>query len=588
MRLELIATLNRLVDHTEEIFLRLARQCPQLLSEMSAGLNRSGELLQAVERGQEDGSDQTSGIAAEIAAARRQIQDGSDQFVRMQQADDQFFDQLDGAIQRLSDLESQIAEIKEDSIEMELVSLNAMTVALKAGPAGLAFSYITEELKRLSAQTIELTDEITRRGERLRTAFGAFRESLHETRDFQSRLFAGLREKLTASFDELNEGISSVAQTMSGIRGRSMQVETPLRAIMEEIQSQDIIKQSVEHVVISLNEVRELEGIESVEHKLDELAFFCQLPDLCGNVLDDVSESIRRSLTLFRQQADAARAIIAEVEQQREEFIASLSRDDQTDSMRARFAGASTLLESLLQDIDTSIQKKRGIAEQSASLMREVRAMEEDFHSFAGLITRFHSVDIASRIEVSKQEVLQRMSGTVEQMTTLTQKIDTDVDTALAITKDFIQSVSGSISNYQAVAMDEERFVLDFSASMRTRYQTLFAANSEFSEALAGFSLFTRRFLSLFTETAEDVLRLEQLIEDITRVKETLAEIKTAAERRMEPLLQEVGRSEWSVGSERLQRMIERFTIFTHKKHAGELGGFSVEQGAESGEITFF
>lgn len=586
MRLELIATLNRLIDHTEEIFLRLAQQCPQLLSEMNAGLQRSGELVQAVERDERD--DDTPGIAAEIAAARRTIEEGGDQFDRMQQTDAQFFTQLDGAIQRLSDLERQIAEIKEDSIEMELVSLNAMTVALKAGPAGLAFSYITEELKRLSAQTIDLTDEITRRGERLRTAFAAFRESLHDARDFQQRLFAGLREKLSDSFDELRDGISTVAQTMSDIRGRSMQVETPLRTIMEEIQSQDIIKQSVDHVIISLNEVRELESIESVEHKLDELAFFRQLPDLCGNVLDDVGDSIRRSLELFRRQADSARSIITEVEKQRDEFIASLTRKDQQDSLRSGFAGASALLESLLQDLDTSLKKKRGIAEQSASLMRDVRTLEEDFRSFADLITRFHSVDIASRIEVSKQEVLQRMSGTVEQMTTLTQKIDSDVDAALAITKDFILSVSGSISSYQTVAADEERFVLDFSASMRTRYQTLFAANSEFSDALGGFSLFTKRFLSLFTETAADVRRLEQLIEDIARVKQKLAEIKVAAERQMEPLLREVGRSEWSVGSERLQRMIERFTIFTHKKRAGELGGFVVEQGADSGEFTLF
>jgi hypothetical protein len=34
--------------------------------------------------------------------------------------------------------------------------------------------------------------------------------------------------------------------------------------------------------------------------------------------------------------------------------------------------------------------------------------------------------------------------------------------------------------------------------------------------------------------------------------------------------------------------MVERFTIFTHKKAAGEIGRFDVETGVEAGEITLF
>jgi hypothetical protein len=45
---------------------------------------------------------------------------------------------------------------------------------------------------------------------------------------------------------------------------------------------------------------------------------------------------------------------------------------------------------------------------------------------------------------------------------------------------------------------------------------------------------------------------------------------------------------EASIRSERLRAMIDRFTIFTHKKTAGEIGRFDVEEGAESGEITLF
>ncbi len=588
MRDELINTLNRLVEHTEEIFLRLAQQCPQLLTEMTAGLTRSAELARSVQGHHSHTEDSGGGIAAEISTTRRMISEGSDTFARMHQTDDQLFEQLDGGIRRLSDLERQIAEIKEDSIEMELVSLNAMTVALKAGRSGLAFSYITEELKRLSAQTISLTEDITERGERLRGAFVEFRGSLSEAKRFQDELFSGFRQKLADSFDKLHHGIQTVAATMSSIRESSMKVEEPLRAIMEEIQIQDIIKQSVEHVIISLNQVHDIDELDSRQAMLDELAFFKQLPELCSNVLDDVRSDIRRSLTLFQQQASEAQSIIADVEQQRDQFVSSLLSDNSPQSLQTVFRNASSLLESLLEDLATSQRKKQQIADQSAALMKDVRVLEEDFRAFGNLITRFHSIDIASRIEVSKQEVLQRMGGTVEQMTELTGKIDRDVESALGITKEFIESVSRTISEFQSVAQQEERFVSDFCVSIQKQYQTLFQANNQFSDSLSGYSLFTRRFLSLFTQTHADLERLQQLIDDIELIKHKLSEITSAAEVRMRPLLQEIGQEQWSIGSERLQKMIQRFTIFTHKKKAGELGGFAVEQGAESGDVTLF
>ncbi len=586
MRDDLVSTLGRLVDHTEEIFLRLAEQCPALLSEMNTSLDRSNQLAVGVTR--RSSSEVRTGIAAEIGRTHDLIAEGSTTFAQMHDTDDRQLGELDAAIQRLTDLEGLIFEIKEDSIEMELVSLNAMTVALKAGNAGLAFSYITEELKRLSSQTISLTDEITRRGERLRSTFSEFRESLAETRRSQNELFMDFREKLASGFATLRTGIDEVARTMLTIRERSMEVREPINAIMQEIQIQDIIKQSVGHVTISLRELNEVAETHSNEELLDELAFFKQLPDLCTAVLDDVAENIKRSLTLFRQQSDEAKAIVEDVETRRANFLDSLFSERDEHSIRSAFQRSSTLLQSLLADLDTSLRQKKRVAEQSTSLMKEVRLVEEDFHRFGEIISRFHNIDIASRIEVAKQVVLQRMSGTVEQMTSLTHKIDHDVDQALAVTKQFIDSVGRAVSGFQMASKQEERFIGEFSTSMSAQYEKLFAANTEFSEALSGFSLFTGRFLTLFTKTNEDLERLHRLVDEIERIKEQLQEIKREADRRMQPILRAMGETDWDIGNSRLQQMIERFTIFTHKKHAGQLGGFVVEDGVDSGEITFF
>ena len=82
-----------------------------------------------------------------------------------------------------------INNIKEGSIEMELISLNAMTVALKSGTAGKAFSFITDELKKLSAQTIKLTDQLTINGKHQLTLFEKFGKKIEFVCRYSARAF---------------------------------------------------------------------------------------------------------------------------------------------------------------------------------------------------------------------------------------------------------------------------------------------------------------------------------------------------------------------------------------------------------------
>ncbi|MFP4407530.1 MAG: hypothetical protein ACLFPW_03325, partial [Spirochaetaceae bacterium] len=82
--------------------------------------------------------------------------------------------------------------------------------------------------------------------------------------------------------------------------------------------------------------------------------------------------------------------------------------------------------------------------------------------------------------------------------------------------------------------------------------------------------------------------RLEELGRQIEEIEDELSRVEESARNQMEPLLEEVGLESWEIQSERLQSMIDRFTIFTHKQRAGALAGIEVETGATSGELTLF
>jgi hypothetical protein len=588
MRDDIIDRLNLLVRHTEEIYLNLARTFPELLKEMEKSIAGSSGFVEEFRGTGKGGKGKSDGLNATIKKTKEIIDFAGRSFSEIQEKDNLLFTSIEKGIQKLSALDSFIARIHEDSEEMELISLNAMTVALKAGSAGRAFSYITEELKRLSSSTIGLTEDLTRHGKQLLSIFHVFQGLLGEAKGFQENLYTGMQSRLRSSFDDLSLGMDRMIQALSDLIDRSTSVREPLMIIMEEIQLQDIIRQSVDHVIISLMEFKEISDFGSAEELLDELSFFNSLPDLCILLLDDVKKKIQGSIRVFHDKSEEAREIIASLETERQNYIRTLQDNSAAGSLAYLFENSSTALKDLLNDLSVSIRYKERITSDSRQLTGEVSKLERTFKIFETIVSRFHSVDIASRIEVAKQEILRKMTDTVEEMTALTARIENDVKDSLKATKEFINTISASVNDYAGVFQKEEEMVRNFESSIRESYEILFQSRETVNDSIAGFSLFTGKFVSRFTESRKQLDMLSLLLEDIEMLKGKLREIKHLSELEMETILARLGKKEWSIENKKLQEIIKRFTIFTHKRTAGDLGGFAVESGVESGDITLF
>ncbi len=584
LRDQIIDTLKGFVSETERVFLGLGETFPKLMQEMEHSLNRSESTIANL--GTTKAGEAT--VGALVEETRRTLENSTNKLAAMHEEDEAFYQKLREAIENLSSLEEHISAIRHDSEDMELISLNAMTVALKAGSAGRAFSYITEELKRLSARTIELSDEITRRGQQLLQDFQEFRSTIDEVRSFEDELFTRLRQELFSSFEKLQSATGELTEGMKGLQDQSSSIRKPVRSIMESVQLQDIIRQSVDHVIISLEGLQDTGEVGSAEQRLDELSFVALVPDLCTEVLTDVKGQLQESLQQLRGHIGQAKELTDSFEEKRQEYLQQTRDPEIPGSMAAQRKAALHLLDRVLSDVDRMMELKERISRRSVQLMRDINQLEGDFKSFSTLINRFHSIDIASRIEVAKQEVLQQMSDTVGEMTQLTRKIEHDVEISLTSTQGFIDNVSSAVEHFRGLFNQEEAIVLTFRSEIQNRYEQL---NSEFEEIASfvqGFSLFTNRFFDLFEQSEGELSRLEDLGRQIEEIENELTRVKESARKQMQPLLEELGLESWEIQSERLQSMIDRFTIFTHKQRAGALAGIEVETGATSGELTLF
>ncbi|HAE21943.1 MAG TPA: hypothetical protein DCG47_06415, partial [Spirochaetaceae bacterium] len=197
-----IKTIERV---TESIYLKLGKLFPAIKSGVDQSAQLAEDAIRAVlfaHRG---------GASAELAKRRSEdfLEDATFFFDKASQTESGFLNAIEASIENLSQLDDIIDRIRADSEEMEIVSLNAMTVALKSGAAGRAFSVITDELKRLSGRTIQHANDLSRSGSSLMEELAALQFALSELTEKQNAFFSAVRETLEHGFRELDEAVDS-------------------------------------------------------------------------------------------------------------------------------------------------------------------------------------------------------------------------------------------------------------------------------------------------------------------------------------------------------------------------------------------
>jgi len=590
LRNELIASLQSIESETGTVFLGLAETLPALVKEMNKSLERSEATLGCMSDADGSGCTDDLDVGALVRDTRAVMDGGSQEFRKLSNGYTTLFTDLQENIGTLETIAASIATIKLDSEDMEIVSLNAMTVALKAGTAGRAFSYITEELKRLATRTIALSEQISGRGSELISSFRDFESTLQEARSFQSQLFDNFQSRIGQSFDEFQLAVETTLAGLQELRERSVDLKKPINGMMEAIQLQDLIRQSIDHIILALEAIKPEEELQDDETLLDELSFLRSIPELAAALIDDVANQIDESVNTFLQLTNDAESRLEALERDRTEFINGRihlhnGRDVDLEEV---FETAALLMNDLLRDLEANITNKASLVERSTTITTNVEQLEEQFKQFDTLVTRFHNVDIASRIEVAKQETLRQMGTSSEQMTRLTAQIERDVDESLSTTRAFIASTDAIVARYREQYKHEAAFVSRFTKDLKEAHDALTEGRVRVTETVAGFSLFTEGFYRVFSSNTENGHRLSQLADSIRGLKAELTAMEEAIEDRYNQTLADRGIKEWEISSDRLKEIIERFTIFAHKKHAGDIAGFEVNDGVEAGDITLF
>jgi methyl-accepting chemotaxis protein len=495
---------------------------------------------------------------------------------------------LEAQLVALAALDSGISAIREDSVLMELISLNALVIAAKAGTAGRAFSCITAELKLLSNQTMELTDRIASEADSLDQVFSEFKVNLGSLGVAEVEGFRAFLGRIREKFAVLNQAADRVLGGLSAIRARSLEVKAPLVRVIVEMQNQDRIRQSIDHVLLSLREFHPAEDAGDLASQLDELSFLEILPDLSALVLDEVQSQIKTDRDVFQQNLSTAKSLIHTLENEHRSFLAEHLVTQKDGTLEHTFQAVQGLLVTYAAEAGALVRTRAHSFHKSSALQKKTDALGSALRSFAPLTARFRNIDLASRIQVARHAALHLMQANATEMNRLTQKIERDVQESLGITGTFFTTVASLFSSYrdqsQRRALQDDAFL----GELGTTVTSMVSAKDWLRKTIDDSRVFTGRFVDQFAQTEADLATLDQLLVLIGAQKSKLGAIKAQVSASKARLMADHGVAQWSLGSEKLKAMVSHFTIFTHKKFAADLGQFELEQSVESGDVTLF
>ncbi len=593
---KLRSRLRTFISDSERLFLNYGEKYPAFVREMKLSLDRSGEEAATL-----SGTDVRAGstvrkgeVSVEMILSdlfleiKKVIAESVENFQNLHVRDAALFDSLSRGMNTLAGLDTIIARIKDDSIEMELISLNAMTVALKSGHAGKAFSVITDELKRLSSRTIALTDQLTGDEKSILESFRKYRAEVERLEHFQTDFFAGLDERIQTEFDNLETDIHALSSEVSTLVSSSREVETPVRDIMETVQVHDIVRQSLNHVGLALDELEPVSNAcsDRQDADTDDMIFMRQLASLSLTMLASVRTELATAIGRFTDRSGQILHIVESGEKCRRDLLdGSFGADDSGRASRS-FSRAVGTLSSVSNQVASYMRTKESISSNGKTLAETVGSLDIRFKEFSKILNRFRTIDVASRIEVAKQSVLGSMSDTVVEMSALTDRIGGDVDEAVLTTRGFIEETRASMLSYSAVSGNETDIVERAGERLFEAVRRLEQLKESIKSSARNFTLFTPEFIGMLEDTSREIRSMDALQSGLDEIMAEFEKYRQSCEDCL--VRRGLSPQDEGVHSERFREIIERFTIYTHKRAAADLGGFQVETGASLGEVTFF
>lgn len=567
---ETISRINEISSKSEQIFLQLGNLFPSLLN------RDGGTSLQALRKmfSKLHDSDENSKGKEKVL-----LTDYAGKYGPL-------FNQLNEKIEDLSKLDKMIAEIKEDSEQMELIALNAMVISIKSGEKGQAFSRITENLQRLSNDMFLFSDKLSDEESQLLSHINTLKDIFSGILDAQKTL----SEKGTVGSSDVRNFISEVSTPVEIIETAINSVYPPIQKAMEGLQLQDMIRQALDHVQKCVQEINKQSTSTDNEEELDCVTFNISLYQLCEEVLKDIDNYVKESISSFDKNWMKVIDILDAVENYRLDFESKFLSESSisSENIEKKLNSIIDNYQEMMGDFNNYHLVQKDLLHTCQNITERARIIYAVFDNLRPVMSRLHHVRILQQIEVAKNDAIKSVQDSVTDMDNLISSANQSLDTMQALLEAFIADTSTMLTTFTTSISKDNNNMVSLRTDKNRFFEELKYGKNELTAIIQNFTVFPDGFQQKCVTVQQNLQDLKQLSSKLESLVDEMRKSESDLTVRKNALMSEKGLSNWQIKNNKFSELINRFTITAHKEAAGKIGGFNIEKGTASGEVTFF
>jgi hypothetical protein len=512
-------------------------------------------------------------------------------FAEYNERNSRLFERLNERMSALDRINERVSAIHSDSEELEIISLNAMVISIKSGEKGRAFSCITENLKRLSARMIALSNELLVEEKRL------IEKNSNLKTSFNTLLSAQKGVSVTANSGDdgadIVQALRAAEEMLDRMAESAALVSAPIREAMSGIQLQDIIRQSIDQILLAFKDLAEDGEPHTDDERLDRLTFDIELLELCGKIGLDICSNIERSIDIFSGNWARVHGILDSVEESRLAFIAKyLDRKARATSIPLLLDGMTSGFSDYIARIGVYQRGQKTMVGDSATIVSEVKHLRVIFDNIRPIITRLQHVRITQQIEVAKNPAIRSVQDTVTYMSELILQADQRVQETQKELEQFISGIDELTRGFSSEAETDHRTLERIKHEKLAFFNQMRDYQSDLARAVTSLRVYPESFNAMCVEVDGHIAALKAILASITGITTEIEKAIEENKKARDELLAHGGIESWSIQNGRLRDLVTQFTITAHKEAAGKIGGFDVEKSEldaiESGDVTLF
>lgn len=567
----IIDELNSIVNSLGEVYLNMADNYPDLFRSFESKINKINS---------DEGNNNLDNLVRDIEySVHKQTAFLKD----LNDSDSIFLNRMTEELEAIKRLDTYIDKIEDDSAELELISLNAMVTALKAGKNGGAFPYITEELQKVSKSSVQLSVNLKTKGNDLGQIFSSFIETINNDKKQISELIKSIASEFTTLINMTKDFQTKSDKVLYDVKDQVGNIKAPLYQIISEVQKHDIIRQSVDHVILALEHIKDQNDTD-VEKQLNALSYGSRVYGFCYEILDEIHGELKGNYKIFKAKSGDLNSLINFIQESGD----SIQSNKSVTSHDLLIAESQKNIENALNhlkkgSIQTNMQKNLD------GIYRDITSLEESYSGFSRIINWVKTINISSRVEAAKLPHLKNMSFIIENISYRTDSIEETVESVNKSITEFRKNSDSLISDFFKQSQKDAVQVENFGFNLGENLDEVNDYSLNIKEKMNELIETSDQFLEFYKMANNDLERMNLLVADIQNIINIIEIEKKVFDEKLGVLLEQEGLKSWELRGDEIKQLIDKFTIYIHKKKVISDDSLEMDgEGASSGEITLF